>query len=432
MARIAILGSGGREHAMGWALARSAYCHSLCFLPGNGGTTQLGTNHPVDVYDFEAIASLLRSESIDMLVGGSEGPLVRGIKEYLHAQKDLGSLYVVGPGRSGARLEGSKAFAKAFMKRHGIPTAKWKAFEQNDVQAAVAYVAQQPLPHVLKADGLAAGKGVFISHELNESKRIIHALLQKQTLGTASSPLLIEEHMKGVELSCFILTDGQHYVYLPEVKDYKRRYEGEKGPNTGGMGAVSPVPFVDEVLRKRIQKDIIQPTLKGLQNERIPYSGFLFIGLMVVQGVPYVLEYNVRLGDPEAQALLTRIGDLGALLGALRDNRLHTCSLEVDALVTVALTLANQGYPGAYAKGHLIPNPKPLKPTQICFHAGTEVRHSKYHSCGGRVLSLVSRAATLKEAIQDNYEWAKRIQWPECVYRTDIGADLQKAALRGG
>ena len=406
-------------------MASSPACKALYVLPGNGGTENLGTNVAIAATDFSAIDVFCRQHSIDCLVVGPEAPLVEGISDYF-AKSKRQQLQVVGPSASAARLEGSKIFAKHFMQRYGIRTAAHRSFSREKLPAALNYVRETPLPHVLKTDGLAAGKGVIISHEVDTSCDWLHKLLIEQRFGRASSKVLVEEYVEGVELSCFILCQGKEYLLLPEVKDYKKVGTGDTGPNTGGMGAVSPVPFVDEALRKRINTEIIYPTLRGLTEEGITYSGFLFFGLMISQGIPYVLEYNVRLGDPEAQVLLPRVEtDLLSLFSAMKESKLSEVELSLSSSTAAAITVAAAGYPGSYEKGTKIEGLSSAEEKgSFVFHAGTCLRDTGYYSTGGRVLSVVATGDDLPTALQKAYASCKKIHYPSSFYREDIGRDL--------
>ena len=423
--RVALLGNGGREDALAWKLKKSPRCSALYTLPGNGGTFTKGTNIDIQVEDFQSIAAFCLEEKIDYLVVGPEAPLVKGIVDYM--EKALPALKVIGPQRSAARLEGSKSFAKAFMQRHGIRTPSARIFTRDQLSEALCYVQEIDPPHVLKADGLAAGKGVIISQDTDTSCSWLHKMLGQSYFGAASEQVLIEEHLRGQEVSFFIFCKATSYLLLPEVKDYKKLGAADTGPNTGGMGAISPVPFVDEPLRRRIQEEIIQPTLLALEKEHIFYTGFLFFGLMLCKGLPYLLEYNVRLGDPEAQALLPRLEtDLLDIFDAIEDEKLSKVPLQILDQASVTLTMASAGYPGSYESGARITGLADARSDDhLIFHAGTRRRNDHhYYTSGGRVLSIGALDKDLPSALQKAYTLAQNIQWPGCFYRKDIGYDI--------
>ena len=404
--KIALLGSGGREHALAWKITQSQRCSKLYIMPGNGGTAALGIHVQIQLDDFSGIARFCRDQQIDYLVIGPEAPLVGGIVDYMSTAAPR--LKVIGPSAAAARLEGSKVFAKDFMNRHHIRTASAHSFRSNQVKEALHYIHETPLPHVLKADGLAAGKGVIISKDIDTSSDWIERILNQRHFGAASEQLLIEEYLQGHELSCFVFCRGTDYLLLPEVKDYKKLGPSDTGPNTGGMGAVSPVPFVDESLRMRIRSEVIEPTLLGLKSEGIIYRGFLFFGLMIRDHKPYVLEYNVRLGDPEAQVLLPRIeNDLLDVFDAMEEQRGFDTPLRISDQVVVTLTMASRGYPGSYKSGYLIEDLPTSRQAPLLFHAAT-VRgadHS-YRTSGGRVLSVGAAATDLATALKHAHQLA--------------------------
>lgn len=425
--RVALLGSGAREHALAWKIAQSKQCEALYIVPGNAGTQHEGENIDLSLKDFAELGAFCQAKQVDCVVVGPEVPLVAGVSDYFSATEGLQAIHVVGPTSAAARIEGSKSYAKAFMQRHGIRTAAARSFRREELARALQYVQEKPLPHVLKADGLAAGKGVILSEHVDTSCYWLHKMLTERHFGSASDQVLIEEHLSGVELSCFVLAAGADYLLLPEAKDYKKVGPSDTDPNTGGMGAVSPVSFVDTKLKQRIHQEIIAPTLLGLHKEGIYYRGFLFFGLMICQGVPYVLEYNVRLGDPEAQVLLPRWKtDILSLFAAMRSGSLSQQAVEVSQAAAVALTLAAEGYPGSYKKGDPIEG-LPVKQPQegLVFHAGTRRRENeRIYTAGGRVCSVVAMDAHLERALGQAYALAESIHWPGRFYRKDIGADL--------
>lgn len=422
--RILLIGNGGREHAFAYMLAKSPLCEKLFIAPGNPGTEKHGENVPIAPVDFEAISGFVLKNKISMVVVGPEGPLVKGIYDYFQDNSALKSVAVIGPSKAGAQLEGSKDFAKQFMMKYNIPTANYKSFTPDQLHEATAYLDEQTIPFVIKADGLAAGKGVVISKNPYEAKQVLYDMLQGK-FGDAGTRVVIEEFLQGIEMSCFILTDGTHYKILPTAKDYKRIGEGDTGPNTGGMGAVSPVPFADEVLMKKIEKQIIQPTLEGLRNEKIIYNGFLYIGLMVVDAEPFVIEYNCRMGDPETQAVLPRIKcDFLELLASVHEGNLEEKIIEVLPYSAVAIVLASKGYPENYMKGKLISNF--LQATEcVVFHAGTRKRiNGDIETSGGRVLVITSFARNLNDARKLAIRNAEVIDFEGKYFRKDIGKDL--------
>ncbi|MFM7645340.1 MAG: phosphoribosylamine--glycine ligase [Sphingomonadales bacterium] len=422
--RILLLGSGGREHALAWKISQSPLCSQLFIAPGNAGTFSLGTNCAIGVTDFEAIASLCLSEQIEMVVVGPEEPLVKGIREFLTRYKGLESLKIIGPGKEGAQLEGSKAFAKSFMERHGIPTARYKEFSEGNYEQGVAYLKEHPLPIVLKADGLAAGKGVLICETLQEALQGFDAMIREARFGEAGKKVVVEQFLKGIEISVFVLTDGDNYVLLPEAKDYKRIGEGDKGLNTGGMGAVSPVPFVDAVLCKKIEERVVIPTIKGLQKDAIPYCGFVFIGFMIVAGDPYVIEYNCRMGDPETEVVIPRLAsDLVALLDAAALGQLQKSDLQVDPRTACTVVAVSGGYPEGYKKGYPISG-LDISGESLVFHMGTELKDGQVVTSGGRVLAVTSFATSVSEAAAKSQQVQQTIQFKDKYCRTDIGYEF--------
>jgi len=423
---ILIIGAGGREHALAWKLRQSEYSDKIYVAPGNAGTAQVATNVDIAITDFEVLAKFAADFDIMMVVVGQEAALVAGIHDYFQSLAYLKHVLVVGPCKDGAQLEGSKDFSKQFMQRHQIPTARYQTFTASNYNTALEYLRTHPYPVVLKADGLAAGKGVIIAQNFTEASQELDAMLNQQRFGAASQKVVVEEFLAGIELSVFILTDSKEYVLLPEAKDYKRIGEGDTGLNTGGMGAVSPVPFADAAFMQKVKDRIIEPTLKGLQADNISYFGFLFIGLMKVGDDPYVIEYNVRLGDPETEAILPRIQtDLFELFRALHDGELSTVQLEIDSRTAATVMLVAGGYPGDYEKGHIISGLEKADDIYT-FHAGTTFNaDNDVLTNGGRVLALTALGNTLDEALAQVNAAAQDIKWTGRNYRSDIGFDLK-------
>lgn len=423
---ILLLGSGGREHALAWRIARSPRLTELFIAPGNPGMANYGRCFPeVSVQDFEAIAALVRQYKIDLVVVGPEVPLVGGIVDFLHRQPQLEQLLIVGPDAAGARLEGSKEFSKAFMERHGIPTAAYRSFDSGSYAAAIDYLRSLQPPYVLKANGLAAGKGVIISSSLEEAQRELQMLLSGR-FGEASSRVVIEEYLTGIECSVFVATDGKDWRLLPVAKDYKRIGEGDTGPNTGGMGSVSPVAFADAAFMQRVEERVIRPTIAGLQAEGMDYRGFIFIGLMNVGGEPYVIEYNCRMGDPETESVMLRIGsDFVDLLERMARGELGDYRLEESAKYAATVVMVAPGYPEAYPKGMRISYPHEPTFDSALFHAGTS-RDSSGHlvSSGGRVLTASCLGSTLEEALAACYRLVDQVNYEGKTLRRDIGQDL--------
>ena len=425
---ILLLGSGGREHALAWRIARSPRLPQLFIAPGNPGMSLYGTCMPrIGVTDFAAIAALIRREHIELLVVGPEVPLVEGIVDYLHGEAGLTDLLIVGPDAKGAQLEGSKDFSKAFMQRYGIPTAAYRTFDKSTLSEAIDYLKTLQPPYVLKADGLAAGKGVIISESLEEAERELRGLLSGR-FGSASTRVVIEEYLHGIECSVFIATDGSDWRVLPVAKDYKRIGEGDTGLNTGGMGSVSPVVFADEAFMQRVEERVIRPTIEGLRAEGIDYRGFIFAGLMNVGGEPYVIEYNCRMGDPETESVMLRIdSDFVDLLERMARGHLGDYHLEESSQYAATVVLVSEGYPESYAKG--IPISYPHAPTfdSLLFHAGTSCDDSGHLvTSGGRVLTASCLGSTLAEALERCYKLADRVQYTGKTLRRDIGQDLLK------
>lgn len=422
---ILLLGSGGRESAFAWKIAQSHLCKKLFIAPGNGGTDKFGENVPLLTTDFDAIKNFVLDNKIDMVVVGPEDPLVKGIANYFSVDDELKNIYVIGPSKQGAELEGSKAFAKAFMKRHKIPTAAYEAFETKQLKNGLEFIEKQTPPIVLKADGLAAGKGVLICASKEEAKKELTLMLTQSKFGEAGNKVVIEEFLSGIELSVFVLTDGHNYKILPTAKDYKRIGEGDTGLNTGGMGAVSPVPFCDEKLLKKIEEQIIQPTMQGLKADNISYKGFLYFGLINVKGNPYVIEYNCRMGDPETEVVIPRIkSDLVELFDATAKGTLDKVSIEIDERVATTIVLVSGGYPGDYSKGFEISGLDEVSDSLV-FHAGTKKEKEKVVTSGGRVIAVTSFGISISDALQMSLQNADKIKFKDKYYRKDIGLDLQ-------
>lgn len=418
---ILIIGSGGREHALAWKIKQSKHCSKLFVAPGNAGTGTIATNVAIAVDNFEKIGQLCVDEKIELVIVGPEGPLVKGIRDYFESTPLLKKISLVGPGKTGAQLEGSKDFSKQFMLRNNVPTAKAKTFTSS--VEAIAFLQTLKPPYVLKADGLAAGKGVIITSSLREAETSVKDMLDNKQFGDASSRILIEEFLDGIELSVFILTDGNDYVVLPPAKDYKRVGDGDQGPNTGGMGAVSPVVFANDEFMKKVETQVIVPTVDGLRKENIDYRGFIFIGLMNVNGEPYVIEYNARMGDPETQVVMLRINsDFVEPLLATAQGKLkgHRVTSRPGYALTVSLVAG--GYPGDYKKGDVIKG----HDQQGVFHAGTKVSAGNVVTDGGRVLSVTGEGPTLAEARKNAYKRISAISWDGLYFRNDIGMDLQR------
>jgi len=428
---ILLLGSGGREHAFAWKIVQSPRCNQLFVAPGNPGTAEIANNVALGVTDFPGISKFIQAHDIDLLVIGPEEPLVKGLVDYLHAQEGLEQLLVVGPSQLGATLEGSKDFSKQFMLRNEVPTAAYATFHADELEAGLAYLEKQPLPIVLKADGLAAGKGVLICENLEEAKTSLKEMLIDAKFGEASSKVVVEEFLTGIELSIFVATDGVNYKLLPEAKDYKRIGEGDTGLNTGGMGAVSPVPFADAAFLKKVEERIVQPSIRGLAKEGIPFKGFLFIGLMNTNGDPYVIEYNVRMGDPETEAVLPRIeSDFVDLLSAIAEGTLADYTLQVSPKTCTTVVMVSGGYPEAYEKGFSISLPQATKDAFL-FHAGTARNESgMLVNSGGRVLAVTGMSETLENALAAAYKTVNKVSWQKAYHRSDIGQDILKLEIK--
>ena len=420
---ILILGSGGREHAFAWKLAQSPKLNQLFIAPGNAGTAQVGTNVAIGVNDFEAIKDFVLSNNIQMVVVGPEDPLVNGIHDYFLNDEALKNIGVIGPKKDGAELEGSKEFSKRFMIKHGIPTAKYESFTKNNLEDGYVFLETLAPPYVLKADGLAAGKGVLILDDLVEAKTEL-AKMTGGKFGAASATVVIEEFLHGIELSVFVLTDGENYKILPSAKDYKRIGEGDTGLNTGGMGAISPVPFADEAYLQKVEELVVKPTIAGLKADGIDYKGFIFIGLMNDNGNPSVVEYNVRMGDPETEVVIPRIkSDLLDLFEGVANQTLNDKTFEVDERTATTVMLVSGGYPESYEKGKVMTGFETIE-NSIPFHAGTQQKGSTIVTSGGRVLALTSFGATIKEALSYSFANAERVNFEKKNYRKDIGFDL--------
>lgn len=421
---VLLLGSGGREHAIAWKISQSPQLGRLFVAPGNPGTASVAENVALNPLDFDAVASFVSQHSIDMVVVGPEEPLVRGISDFLGSNAQTAHVMVVGPKQQAAQLEGSKDFAKAFMQRHGIPTAKYRTFTASQANEAKAFMRELASPYVLKADGLAAGKGVIIEPDYDKACLALDTLFAGQ-FGEASQRVVIEEFMHGIEVSVFVLTDGQSYLILPEAKDYKRVGEGDTGANTGGMGAVSPVPFANAEFMQRVEERIVRPTIEGLRTDGIPYNGFIFIGLMNTNGNPYVVEYNVRMGDPETEVVMPRIkSDLLPLLQRCATGKLSGATLEAYEQTATTVILVSEGYPGSYAKGRAITQNAENAEHSIVFHAGTSISNNELVTSGGRVMACTAIAPTLSEALAKSYKVAEQVQFQGKYYRPDIGRDL--------
>lgn len=421
---ILLLGSGGREHAFAWKMLQSSYCSKLFVAPGNAGTATIATNIDINPTDFQSIKTFVLAEKVEMVVVGPEDPLVKGIFDFFQNDEELKTIPVIGPSQKGAQLEGSKEFAKEFLVKHNIPTAAYDSFTAETVEKGCLFLETLTPPYVLKADGLAAGKGVLIIQDLEEAKMELRNMLLHQKFGEASSKVVIEEFLDGIELSCFVLTDGKNYKMLPTAKDYKRIGEGDTGLNTGGMGAVSPVPFADSILLEKIEKRIVKPTIDGLQKDGILYKGFVFIGLINVKGEPMVIEYNVRMGDPETEAVLPRLkSDLVELFLAVAEEKLNEVSLEIDARSATTIVVVSGGYPEDFEKGKEISGIENVSES-IVFHAGTKIDNERVVSNGGRVLAVTSYGDTFQEAIKKSYQSIEKLHFDTMYCRKDIGFDL--------
>ncbi len=423
---VLILGSGGREHALAWKISQSKLLDKLFVAPGNAGTRLLARNVDIRVNDFAAIGNFCLENKIFMLVVGPEEPLVKGIKDYFSADRLLSGISVIGPDRVGALLEGSKAFAKQFMKKYGIPTARYLPVTKSTISEARGFLETLSPPYVLKADGLAAGKGVVILDDRDEAEKELKSMLDGK-FGDASTKVVIEEFLSGIELSVFVMTDGKNYLLMPEAKDYKRIGENDTGPNTGGMGSVSPVAFAGKKFMNKVETSIIQPTIEGLQSENIDYRGFIFFGLINVNGNPFVIEYNARLGDPETEAIIPRIkNDLLEMLIAIEKQELKNHTIDIDPRAVASVMMVSGGYPGNYRTGLEISglDKAAERRDAIIFHAGTKIKEGKVLTNGGRVLAVSALADTLEAALEQSYETAGLVSFDEMYYRRDLGRDL--------
>ena len=421
---ILVLGSGGREHAFAWKISQSPLCKNLFVAPGNSGTASIAKNIDINVTDFHAIKTMVISNQINMVVVGPEDPLVQGVHDFFLDDDDLKHVSVIGPQKAAAELEGSKEFAKEFLYRHNIPTAAYQSFRKDNVEEGYAFLETLNPPYVLKADGLAAGKGVLILKNLKEAKAELKEMLVDEKFGAASAKVVIEEFLDGIELSCFVLSDGKNYKILPTAKDYKRIGEGDTGLNTGGMGAVSPVPFATEEFLNKIEERIVKPTILGFQKDNLPYKGFVFIGLIKVGDDPKVIEYNVRMGDPETEVVLPRLkNDFVEVLKAIADQKLDKIEIEIDERAATTVMLVSGGYPEAYEKGKEITGLENVVDS-IPFHAGAKLENGKVVTSGGRVLAMTSYGNTYDEALKKSYQNIDKLHFDKMNYRKDIGFDL--------
>lgn len=423
--RVLILGSGGREHAIGWKVATSSLLEALFFGPGNAGTSEIGHNVDLNPMDFPAVEDFVRENAINMVVVGPEGPLAGGIVDHFQKAKGLESVAVIGPGKEGAQLESSKKFAKDFMKRHRIPTAKFKSFGKGQVREATAYLKTMKPPYVVKASGLAAGKGVIVTEDYAEADKALRDMIRGAAFGDAGKEVVIEEFLKGVEVSMFAVTDGEAWRLLPSAMDYKRIGDGNTGLNTGGMGAISPVPHVTPEFMEKVKNQVVIPTIRGIQRDGFPYRGFLFFGLMKVQGDPYVIEYNCRLGDPETQIILPLLEtDLLHLMDGLANGLLSEIDVALSPRTAATVTLASEGYPSSYEKGKKLTLPELGKADedQLIFHAGTQRDGEDVVTSGGRVMACVGLGAELEKAVKQAYDLAGKVKFEGKTHRTDIGS----------
>ena len=421
---ILILGSGGREHTLAWKINQSENLTKLFIAPGNAGTGQVGSNLDIDINDFHSVKREIINLSIDLIIVGPEVPLVNGFHDFISSDNELKHISVIGPKKHGAQLEGSKKFAKEFMFRHNIPTAKYKSFTKQTLEAGYQFLEELNPPYVLKADGLAAGKGVVILNDLSKAKTELTEMLANQKFGDASSEVVIEEFLDGIEMSCFVLTDGESYISLPSAKDYKRIGEGDTGLNTGGMGAISPVPFADDTFLEKVEERVIIPTISGLQKDNIDYQGFIFFGLIKVNNEPFVIEYNVRLGDPETEVIIPRLkSDFLKILEAATNKRLNEIDVEFDERSATTVMLVSGGYPEDYQKGKKITGLDSINDS-IIFHAGTKLEDNRVVSNGGRVISVTSYGNTFKDALKQSYKSIDSIKFDDMYFRKDIGFDL--------
>ncbi|MEC8679425.1 MAG: phosphoribosylamine--glycine ligase [Bacteroidota bacterium] len=422
---ILVLGSGGREHAISWKISQSEKCSNLYIAPGNAGTGLVGNNLSVNINDFKEVKLNVIEKSIDLVIVGPEEPLVKGIVDFFKSDDELKHVKIFGPSSEGSKLEGSKDFSKEFMFRNNIPCAKSKTFNKNNLSEGISFLEKINPPYVLKADGLAAGKGVLILDDLEEAKSELSKMILDEKFGDASKNVIIEEYLDGIEVSVFAITDGQNYIILPEAKDYKRIGEGDTGLNTGGMGAVSPVDFVDEEFMKKVEDSVIKRTVNGIRKEKLDYKGFIFAGLMNVNGEPYVIEYNVRMGDPETQVVIPRIkNDLLNIFIKCLDEKINEVDLDIENNFTTTVILAADGYPESYKKGDDIRNLEEFSNSKI-FHAGTKKENNRILSNGGRVIACTGYGESLEDALKNSYKLADNISWDNKYFRKDIGEDLK-------
>ena len=422
---ILVLGSGGREHAISWKISQSEKCNNLYIAPGNAGTGLVGNNLSVNINDFKEVKLNVIEKSIDLVIVGPEEPLVRGIVDFFKSDDELKHVKIFGPSSEGSKLEGSKDFSKEFMFRNNIPCAKSKTFNKNNLSEGISFLEKINPPYVLKADGLAAGKGVLILDDLEEAKTELSKMILDEKFGDASKNVLIEEYLDGIEVSVFAITDGHNYIILPEAKDYKRIGEGDTGLNTGGMGAVSPVDFADKEFMKKVEDSVIKRTVNGIKKEKLDYKGFIFAGLMNVNGEPYVIEYNVRMGDPETQVVIPRIkNDLLNVFIKCLDEKINEVELDIENNFTTTVILAADGYPESYKKGDDIRNLEEFSNSKI-FHAGTKKENNRILSNGGRVIACTGYGESLEDALKNSYKLADNISWDNKYFRKDIGEDLK-------
>ena len=422
---ILVLGSGGREHAISWKISQSEKCSNLYIAPGNAGTGLVGNNLSVNINDFKEVKLNVIEKSIDLVIVGPEEPLVRGIVDFFKSDDELKHVKIFGPSSEGSKLEGSKDFSKEFMFRNNIPCAKSKTFNKNNLSEGISFLEKINPPYVLKADGLAAGKGVLILDDLEEAKSELSKMILDEKFGDASKNVLIEEYLDGIEVSVFAITDGHNYIILPEAKDYKRIGEGDTGLNTGGMGAVSPVDFADNEFMKKVEDSVIKRTVNGIKKEKLDYKGFIFAGLMNVNGEPYVIEYNVRMGDPETQVVIPRIkNDLLNIFIKCLDEKINEVDLDIENNFTTTVILAADGYPESYKKGDDIRNLEEFSNSKI-FHAGTKKENNRVLSNGGRVIACTGYGESLEDALKNSYKLADNISWDNKYFRKDIGEDLK-------
>jgi len=424
---ILVLGSGGREHAISWKISQSEKCSNLYIAPGNAGTELVGKNLSVNINDFKEVKLNVIEKSIDLVIVGPEEPLVRGIVDFFKSDDELKHVKIFGPSSEGSKLEGSKDFSKEFMFRNNIPCAKSKTFNKNNLSEGISFLEKINPPYVLKADGLAAGKGVLILDDLEEAKTELSKMILDEKFGDASKNVLIEEYLDGIEVSVFAITDGHNYIILPEAKDYKRIGEGDTGLNTGGMGAVSPVDFADKEFMKKVEDSVIRRTVNGIKKEKLDYKGFIFAGLMNVNGEPYVIEYNVRMGDPETQVVIPRIkNDLLNVFIKCLDEKINEVELDIENNFTTTVILAADGYPESYKKGDDIRNLEEFSNSKI-FHAGTKKENNRVLSNGGRVIACTGYGESLEDALKNSYKLADNISWDNKYFRKDIGEDLKQS-----